>query len=67
LDIRALRKQKGLTLKELSQKSKVSFVYISELERGEKKNPSARILCRIANALDVPLKKLIDEDFLKNE
>lgn len=61
MDLRTIRKQKGLTLKQLSDKSEVSFVYIAELERGDKKNPSAQILNRIAKALDVPITCLLED------
>ncbi len=38
------RKNNGLTLTELSRRTKVSKGYLSALEHGHQKNPSARIL-----------------------
>ena len=53
------RKEKGLTLKQLSAKTKVSIGYLCHLENGSRSNPSMNVLNKIANALD----KGVDELF----
>ena len=49
---------KNMTQKQLSQKSNVSISYISDLELGNRKNPSYKILIRIARALNVTIEDL---------
>lgn len=51
--IRYFRKRKGLTLRELSKKTNISPIYISELENGKKKNPSEEILYKIICGLNL--------------
>ena len=53
--IKECRKNKELTLKELSNKSKISYSYLLMLENGKKQNPSLNTLIKIANALDVEI------------
>ncbi len=60
--IAELRKQKGYTLSELAEKTKISKSYLSNIERNLNKNPSLAIIKRIAKVLDVDLMTL-----LKNE
>jgi transcriptional regulator with XRE-family HTH domain len=50
--IRKLRKEKGLTLEDLSKKTGLSLSYISLIERGLK-NPSLRALEKIAECLNI--------------
>ncbi|MCS7202576.1 MAG: helix-turn-helix transcriptional regulator [Dictyoglomus sp.] len=50
--IRKIRKQKNLTLEELSKKTGLSLSYISLIERGLK-NPSLKALEKIAECLDI--------------
>lgn len=59
--INKIRKEKGLTLAELSNLSGISVGYLCHLEKGSRKNPSLEIMQRIAKALD----KTIAEIFLK--
>lgn len=63
--IRRLRNSKGLSLRELADKSGVSVGMLSQIER-ERANPSLRTMTRIRLALDVPLSALFqgkwDED-----
>lgn len=47
---RILRLCMGLNLKEMAEKCKVSAIYLNELERGKKENPSDQILEKIASA-----------------
>ncbi|KUP05115.1 transcriptional regulator [Bacillus coahuilensis m2-6] len=58
--IRMLREERKLTMQELAVRSKVSKSYISSIERGLQKNPSIRILLRIADTLHVELEDLFD-------
>jgi len=53
-DIRALRKNRGLTLSILAKKAGCSVGYLSEVERGER-TVSIKFLRTIAKSLDVPL------------
>lgn len=62
--LKKARKDKGMSQKELAQKSNLSVSYIQQLERGEKNNPSIEAVSSIAAALDVELSKLIDIDNL---
>lgn len=55
--IRALRKERGLTLEELSERSGISTGLISQVERG-KGNPSFASLAQLAHGLDVPIGRL---------
>lgn len=55
--IRYLRKQKKMTIEELSFASEVNRNYLSDLERG-KRNPTLKILSKIAVALNVSLMEL---------
>ena len=50
-ELKALRKQKGLTQRALSQMSKVNRNYISGIERGER-NVSILTLCELLYHLD---------------
>jgi transcriptional regulator with XRE-family HTH domain len=59
--IRRLRKQKKMTLTELSRRVEVSKSLISQIERGLS-NPSIPVLRSIARALEVPLFTLFVED-----
>jgi transcriptional regulator with XRE-family HTH domain len=57
--IRRERRQRGLTLKQLAEHAMLSVVYIGELERG-KKYPSAVVLERLAEALDLGVPDLLE-------
>jgi transcriptional regulator with XRE-family HTH domain len=57
-NILRLRKKKKLSLKDLSDKSGVSGGYIWLLEKGHRKNPSADMMIRIADALDENFKNV---------
>ena len=58
--LKALREKQGWTLEDLTKRAKVSFVYISQLERGKRKNPSLVVLKRLARALGVPVAELLE-------
>jgi len=57
--IRNQRKKVGLNQAELAEKAELSTVFISEVERGIK-TLSVDALVRIANALQVPAKTLLE-------
>lgn len=50
--IKFFRKQNNITLRQLSEKAKVSLGYICDLENNTETNPSRGIMIRIAKALD---------------
>ena len=57
--LRELRKEKGLKLVALANKSGVSLAYVSEVERG-RKLPSLEILDRLAGALGLSILDVLD-------
>jgi transcriptional regulator with XRE-family HTH domain len=56
--LREERLAAGLSLRALSERTKVSNAYLSQLERG-RHEPSLRVLAEIASALGVPLGELL--------
>jgi XRE family transcriptional regulator, master regulator for biofilm formation len=58
--IKSIRESKGITINELAQKADISKSYISSIERDIQKNPSIRVLEKIAAALGVSLEILLD-------
>lgn len=58
--IKAKRKVKGLTRSDLARAAKVTPAYITQLETGERKNPSLDVLKRLAKALGVPVTELLE-------
>ena len=60
--IKKYRKEKGLTLKELAEKSGVSAGYLCHLEKGSRDNPSTEVMENIA----IVLNKTIPEIFFSN-
>jgi transcriptional regulator with XRE-family HTH domain len=58
--IRELREQIRLTQGQLAQTSSVSQGYLSQLENGEVKNPSAAVLLRVAQAMHVDPDELFE-------
>ena len=57
--IRKARKDSGLTQNQLAARLSISYVNISQLERGER-SPSVDTLQKIADALDIPVGELLD-------
>lgn len=51
-NVRALRRERGLSQEELAHRSDLERSYVSDIERGTR-NPSVKALGKIANALDV--------------
>lgn len=58
-NINEIRRRKGLSLSELSEKSGISKSYLSNIERDVHKNPSIHIIEKISNVLNVDLKILL--------
>jgi len=56
--LRARRLAEGLTLRDVSERARISLGYISEIERGQKE-ASSELLAALAQALDVPLSKVL--------
>ena len=61
--LKQIRLEKGITLQELSEKTKVSAGYLCHLENGTRTNPSIEVMEKIAKALD----KTIFEIFFSKE
>jgi transcriptional regulator with XRE-family HTH domain len=59
LNLRRLRKAKGLTQEELAHQADVDQTYLSGVEEG-KRNPSIVVLNRIATALGSDISLLFD-------
>jgi transcriptional regulator with XRE-family HTH domain len=59
-NVRRLRLQKKLTQEELAFAAEIDLTYMGGIERG-RRNPSLLVMARIANALSVPLPKLLSE------
>jgi transcriptional regulator with XRE-family HTH domain len=56
--LRGVRKERGLTLRQVAEGAHVSVSYLAEIERGEK-DPSSRILESIAGGLDIEMSVLL--------
>lgn len=60
LHLRSIRESHGLTHQALADKTGTTQSYISQIESGAR-TPSLPMLARIAHALGVPIRDLIDE------
>jgi transcriptional regulator with XRE-family HTH domain len=58
--IRVLREARGWSQERLAERAAIHAVYLSGLENG-KRNPSFKVLVRLATALDVTLAELFAE------
>lgn len=58
--LRAMRLRQRQTLREVSQRARVSLGYLSEVERGHKE-PSSELLAAICGALSVEMSELMRE------
>ncbi len=56
--IRYLRRERNMSILDLSLEANVNANYISDLERG-KRNPTIEVLFRISNALNITLSNLL--------
>lgn len=57
--VRRLRKEKGLTLKQVEKAAKVSNAYVSQVERGKRNPPHPDILKRLAKVYEVAQRDLL--------
>lgn len=57
--IKELRKKKGLSQEQLSEKAEITPNYLSRVERGTE-NPTLNMLIRLANALEVEMWEMFD-------
>ena len=57
--MRKLRKEKGLTLKQVEKVAEVSNAYLSQIERGVRNPPHPDILKRLAKAYEVTHRELL--------
>jgi|SRR3712207_3732432 len=64
--IKALRKQKNYTLKDMNSKTGISVSFLSDIENG-RSNPSLDRLTDIANALDTSVSYLLGETTPEND
>lgn len=64
LNITIIREQRGLTQEKLAELAGLHRAYIGQIERGEK-NIGLRNLEKIAKALNVSIKALLDSPFDK--
>ena len=60
--IKKYRKERGLTLKEVADRSGISIGYLCHLEKGTRDNPSTEVMGNIA----IVLNKTIPEIFFSN-
>lgn len=56
--IRSVRKQAGLTQKELAEAAGIDQSYLSMIESDQRSNPGTRIIARLAQALQVSIDDL---------
>lgn len=59
VNIRQVRLQKGVSQEEVAHRVGIDAGYFGQIERG-KRNPTIGVLGRIADALNVPLARLIE-------
>lgn len=59
-NVRKYRQQRKLTQEQLAFEAEIDLTYMGGIERG-RRNPSLLVMARIADALAVPLSKLISE------
>ena len=62
-NIKRIRKEQGLTLRELAEKAKISTGYLCHLEKGTRNNPSTKIMEELSKILG----KTITEIFFSNK
>ena len=60
-NVRKLRQQRKLTQEQLAFAAQIDLTYLGGIERG-RRNPSLLVMARIAEALRVPLPKLLTLD-----
>ena len=59
-NVRRIRQQRAFTQEKLAFDAEIDLTYVGSIERG-KRNPSLLVMARIADALSVPLAKLLHD------
>ena len=59
-NVRKFRLQRGMTQEQLGFEAEIDRTYVGGIERGQR-NPSLLVMARIADALSMPLVKLLSE------
>lgn len=60
-NLKRIRKEKNLSMGQVAEKAGISKVILSQLEKGEKNNPTINTIWKIAGALNVPYTMLLDK------
>jgi transcriptional regulator with XRE-family HTH domain len=58
--LKQIRAERGMSQADLAQKAGVTREYVTMLESGTKANPSLDVLKRLAKALKVKIRKLLE-------
>ena len=59
-NVRRVRRLRGLTQEQLAFEANLDLTYVGGIERGNR-NPSLLVMARLADALGVPLPKLLSQ------
>jgi transcriptional regulator with XRE-family HTH domain len=59
-NVRRIRQQRRLTQEQLAFEAEIDLTYVGGIERG-RRNPSLMVMVRIADALRVPLVRLLSD------
>lgn len=59
--LRTLREQTDLTLRQVEEATGLSNAYLSQLESGKIKNPSAQVIYTLAKFYSIPVEQLLIE------
>ena len=62
--VRELREARGFTQAQLAERAQIALSYVTVIEAGHQASPPRQILLRLARALDVTAKELLDVDEL---
>lgn len=65
MKIHTLRTERNMSQAQLAVMAGVTQGYISHLEVGVKKNPSIKVLMRIAQALEVAVDELLEDEAIE--
>ena len=60
INIKRWRVERGLSQEDVAHRVGIDLSYFGQIERG-KRNPTIAVLGRIADALDTPLVRLLDQ------
>lgn len=64
INIKKIRKNKGMTQSEFASAAGISRSYLGDLENN-RKNPSANTLRKLSDKFDVPISSLVDSEFVE--